>query len=420
MIPLNSFWIIFLHTYITKLKAKSFIVSTIIIIAIVLALTNFSKITDLFDKNNNKNTFAVLDETHSLYEPFKKQVNALNKDIKLVQYNGSEKSAEKAVEKGDYQGLIQLRLNEQKLPEATFKAMSIADSSIYTDLQTGLQQLKTMITASQMSLTPVQLQKLYEPVLFEKVALEKSAKTEKQLNQARGMVYILLFVIYFAVVMYANMIAMEVATEKSSRVMEILISSVSPITQMFAKILGIGLLSLTQLAIFLTVGYISIKQNMSSLQGGFFDSFGFEHIPVETIIFAVVFFILGYFLYATIAALLGSLVSRIEDVQQMITPMTMMVAAGFMIAMFGLRKPDSSFITITSYIPFFTPMIMFLRVGMLSIPIWQSLIGAFLLLVTIIFLAIFGARVYKGGVLMYGKSNSYKDIKKALQLTKEK
>jgi ABC-2 type transport system permease protein len=342
----------------------------------------------------------------------------VNKEMKLTLFKGSEQNAEKAVKNGDYKGYIQLRFSEENLPVAKYKSMSIADSSVYSDLQTSLQQIKTMLAASQINLTPAQLKKLYEPVSFEKMALEKNAKTEEQLNQARGLVYVLLFIIYFAVIMYANMIAMEVATEKSSRVMEILISSVSPIKQMFAKILGIGLLSLTQLAVLLSVGYSSIKHNMESLKGGFFAAFGFSSIPLGTIVYAVIFFILGYFLYATLAAFLGSLVSRIEDVQQMITPMTMLVVGGFMIAMFGLNKPDSPFITVTSYIPFFTPMIMFLRVGMLNIPVWESLIGIGILIGTIIILAIFGARVYKGGVLMYGKSNSYKDIKKALQLTK--
>jgi ABC-2 type transport system permease protein len=103
----------------------------------------------------------------------------------------------------------------------------------------------------------------------------------------------------------------------------------------------------------------------------------------------------------------------------MITPMTLLVVAGFMIAMFGLGKPDSPFIVITSYIPFFTPMIMFLRVGMLNIPVWEAVLGISILMATIVFLAVFGARVYRGGVLMYGKSNSFKDIKKALQLTKK-
>jgi ABC-2 type transport system permease protein len=418
VLHLNSFWIILWHTYLSKLKTKSFLVTTILTIVIMIGLTNINKIIDIFEKNGGKDRIAVLDETGQLYEPLKNQVKTVNKDLELKLYQGSLSNAEKAVEKGTYNGLIQLRFNKENLPEATYKAMSIADSASYSDIQTSLQQLKTMLAASQINLTPVQLQKLYEPVFFKKVALEKNAKTEEQLNQARGLVYVLLFIIYFAVVMYANMIAMEVATEKSSRVMEILISSVSPINQMFAKILGIGLLSLTQLAIFLSVGYSSFKHNMSTLKGGFFETFGFGNIPIDTILYAVLFFILGYFLYATLAAFLGSLVSRIEDVQQMITPMTLLVVAGFMIAMFGLSKPDSSFITITSYIPFFTPMIMFLRVGMLSLPLWEIGVGVGVLIATIIILAIFGARVYKGGVLMYGKSNSYKDIKKALQLTK--
>ncbi|WP_307289601.1 ABC transporter permease [Bacillus sp. SORGH_AS_0510] len=415
---MNNFWVILFHTYLNKLKSKSFIVTTILTVVIVLALTNINNIIAIFDKNGGKDEVAVLDETGLLYEPFKQQLQTINKDIQLTQYKGDESKVEKVVENGDFKGVLYLRLNDEKLPEATFKAMSIADSSLYTDLQTSLQQVKTTLAASQINLTPEQLQKLYEPVHFEKFALEKNAKTEEELNQARGLVYVLLFIIYFSVIMYANMIAMEVATEKSSRVMEILISSVSPIKQMFAKIIGIGLVSLTQLAVFLIVGYYSLTRNMESLKEGFFGVYGFGDIPLDTIIYAVVFFILGYFLYATLAAFLGSLVSRIEDVQQMITPMTLLVVGGFMIAMFGLGKPDATFITITSYIPFFTPMIMFLRVGMLNIPLWEALVGITILLATIIVLAIFGARVYRGGVLMYGKSNSYKDIKKALQITK--
>ena len=416
---MNKFWIILFHTYLNKLKTKSFLVTTLLTVVITLGLTNMSSIIEVFDKGGDKEKVAVLDETGQLYEPLKEQISSLNKNLQLKEFDGTEKEAEKAVEEGEYVGIVELRYDAEQLPEATYKAMSVADSAIFTDLQSGLQQMKTMLAASKIKLTPEQLQQLYEPVSFEKIALEENAKTEEELNQARGLVYVLLFVIYFAVIMYASMIAMEVATEKSSRVMEILISSVSPIKQMFAKILGIGLLSLTQLTVLLSVGYFSIKRNLSSLEGGFFDSFGFGNISLSTISYAVIFFILGYFLYATLAAFLGSLVSRIEDVQQMITPMTLLVVAGFMIAMFGLGKPDSPFIVITSYIPFFTPMIMFLRVGMLNIPVWEAALAIAILVGTIIFLAVFGARVYRGGVLMYGKSNSFKDIKKALQLTKK-
>lgn len=416
---MSNFWIILFHTYLSKLKTKSFVITTIITLVIIVGLTNMTNIINFFNNDDDGEKVAVIDQTGVLLQPLQEQMNVLHENISLVNYAESEESAVKAVEEGEYKGLLLLTFNEENLPEASFKANTIADSALAFNLQNGLQQLKTQLAANQINLTPEQLAKLYEPVPFERIALSEKAKTEEELNQARGLVYVLLFFIYFAVIMYASMIAMEVATEKSSRVMEILISSVSPVKQMFAKILGIGLLSLTQMAVLIGVGYYSVKQNLSSMEGGFFSFFGFGDIPIETIVYALIFFILGYFLYATLAAFLGSLVSRIEDVQQMITPMTLLVVAGFMIAMFGLGQPETSFITATSYIPFFTPMLMFMRVGMLTLPLWEPLLGIVILLVTIIVLATFGARVYKGGVLMYGKSNSFKDIKRALQLTKK-
>src|SRR5699024_6385571 len=110
-------------------------------------------------------------------------------------------------------------------------------------------------------------------------------------------------------------------------------------------------------------------------------------------------------------AMLGSLVSRVEDVQQLTMPLIFLIMIAFFIAMFGLNVPDAKFITITSYIPFFTPMIMFLRVGMLNIPAWEIVVGMGLLIGTIILLAVLGARIYRGGVLMYGPSRSLKDIR---------
>src|SRR3954452_13731707 len=417
---MSRFWIILFHTYVSKLKTKSFIITTLVTAIILIGLTNMTNIIDYFNKGNGEEKVAVIDETGELFPLFEARLKTVNEELVIEKFNGSEIEAEDQVESEKFQGLLILDYNEAMLPIATYKSLSVADFAIPGDLQATLQQVKSQFAASQLQLTTEQLEKLSEPASFERIALKDNAKTQEELSEARGLVYVILFVIYFAVIMYANMIAMEVATEKSSRVMEILISSVSPIKQMFAKIVGIGLLSLTQLAAFLLVGYYSFTKNMESLKDGFFGVYGFGSIPVGTIIYAVIFFILGYFLYATLAAFLGSLVSRIEDVQQMITPMTLLVVAGFMIAMFGLGKPDASFITVTSYIPFFTPMIMFLRVGMLSIPTWEALVGISVLVATIAVLAIFGARVYRGGVLMYGKSNSYKDIKKALQLTKNK
>lgn len=415
---MNKFWIIFFHTFLTKLKTKSFIVTTVITLLIIVLLANITNIIDFFNKGEEGEKIAVIDETGVLFDPFQNQLKAIDKDIQLKKFTGDKTKADKQVQNGDFDGVLVLSNNQENLPAAVYRSLTISNTSLLSSLENGLQQMKTQMAATQMNLSQEQLTKLYEPVSLKKVALEKDAKTEEELSQARGLVYVLLFVIYFAVIMYANMIAMEVATEKSSRVMEILISSVPPIKQMFAKILGVGLLGLLQLALMLGVAYFSLKQNMDSMEGGFFDVYGFGDVPVATLVYAIVFFLLGYFLYATLAAFLGSLVSRIEDVNQLITPMTYLLIIGFMIAMFGLVKPDATFITVTSYIPFFTPMLMFMRVGMLNLPIWEPILGIVILLVTIILFAIFGAKVYKGGVLLYGKSSSFKDIKKAMQLTK--
>lgn len=416
---MSSFWTILLHTYVSKIKTKSFIVTTMITVLFFIALTNISNIIQFFDKEESKEKIAVIDETRELFPLFSAHMESVHPDVEIVAYPKTMAEGEEAVRNEEYQGLLVLAYDEKQLPQATYKSLNVSDLFLPSALESGVQQVKVQLAASKLQLTQEQLASIYEAPVFERVALKENAKTQEELSETRGLVYVLLFVIYFSVIIYANMIASEVATEKSSRVMEILISSVSPIKQMFGKILGVGLLSLTQLVILLGTGYYFMKRNLESMEGGFFEFLGFQHVPLSTIIYAIVFFILGYFLYATLAAFLGSLVSRIEDVQQMITPMTLLVVAGFFIAMFGLNQPDTTFITVTSYIPFFTPMLMFMRVGMLTLPPWEPLLGILILLVSIVLLAVFGARVYKGGVLMYGKSNSFKDIKKALQLSKD-
>lgn len=410
---MNKFWIIVAHTYLNKLKTKSFIITTAITVLLLLGITNLDTIIKAFD-NDEQTIVGVLSESEEAYSTFKENMKLIDEDLALKEIK-SESEAKKQVKDEEIEGYLQLSINSEELPQGVYKSNSLAESAVATSLQQGLQQMKVAYATQKVDLDPQQIEEIYSPVAFEKEALVDNAKTEEELSQARGLVYVLLFVIYFSVIMYGSMIAMEVATEKSSRVMEILVSSVSPVKQMFAKIAGIALLSLTQFTIIAAVGYMSLQGSSSELS----DFLGFSDVPIQTFVYAFVFFILGYLLFATLAAFLGSLVSRIEDVQQMITPMTLVIVAAFMIAMFGLGKPEASFITITSFIPFFAPMIMFLRVGMLTVPVWEIALSIGLLVATIGLLAVFGARVYRGGVLMYGKSSSFNDIKKALQLTKK-
>ena len=411
---MSKFWIVAMHTYINKVKSKSFIISTAIILLFIAAFANLDRIIGLFGDDGE--SIGVVDNSVDYVSSLQEQLAASGSELQLKAYE-SEATAKKAAEEGSLSGYLILS-EEDGIPVGTYKAESIANSAESTELQNALQQVQTMIMTKRANITDEQLAAIYTPVNFEVVALNEDAKSEDELNQARGLVYIMIFVIYFSVIVYAGMIANEVAIEKSSRVMEILISSVSPIKQMFAKITGIALLTLTQLVIFVAASYLVFKNN--SEIGQVLTYFGFDNVEAKTVIYAVVFTLLGYLLYATMAAFLGSLVSKIEDLQQMLLPMTMLVIFGFLIAMSGLSTPEADFITITSFIPFFTPMIMFLRIGMLDIAPAEIAIGILLMLVTIGLLAYFGAKVYKGGVLMYSNSSSLKDIKKAIDLSKNK
>lgn len=416
---MNKFWIMLSHTYKNKIMAKSFIISTVITVLLVLVVTNLESIISLFQGDDAKEKIAVVDETNELYPVFSKQLKAVDTDgdldVKLSKQ--SEDEVTKQVKDESLDGMLIIKRDEKGTISGTYKALTISDESTYQTLQQALTQTKTAVGTAELGVSQETISSLYAPVTVGQKALKEGAKSEEELGQTVGLVYIMLFVIYFSVIMYASMIAMEVATEKSSRVMEILISSMPPIQQMFAKLLGIGLVGITQLAIIIGAGSLSLKLNQksetASSVGGFLN---LTDVSATTVIYAVIFFLLGYFLYATLAAFLGSVVSRIEDVQQTITPMTLLVVAGFMIAMFGLNAPDAGFITVTSFIPFFTPMIMFLRVGMLDIPFWQAAVGIGITLLTIVILAVIGARIYKGGVLIYGNSSAFKAILSLIQI----
>lgn len=417
VLVMNNFWTIFTHTFWTRFKSKSFLITTAIMLLVLFAVSNIDKIIELF--TGDEKTIVVIDETDTLFVSIEEGLEESLDNIVFKKTTDTLEEVKKAVQNGDIEAILHIEATDDGFPNVFYYTDKGSTSSAEMTIEQQLNQLKTMIATEEAGIDADVLASIYEPIAFEKVALAEGAKTEEELGQARGIVYVMLFVLYMAVIIYGQMIATDVALEKSSRVMEILISSAPPITHMFAKILGIALLGLTQMLIFFLFGFTMIKQKMEGLPEEFLEGFGLGDQSIGIYIYAIVFFVLGYLLYATIAAMLGSIVSRVEDVQQLVFPMMILIIIAFMIAMVGLGMPEAKFITITSFIPFFAPMIMFLRVGMLDVPIWEVALGITILVATIGVFAWFGARIYRGGVLLYGPSRSLKDFKQVLQMTKK-
>lgn len=413
---MNKFFLVMWHTFWTRFKSKAFIISTVITLLVILSLTNIDKIIEAF--TGDEKEMIVLDDTDSTYE----MVEASLKDIDHVSFELFEEpldEGKRLVEEGEYDGFLHFVKDDDRFPNVYFYTEKGGISTVEMTIEQVLQQFKTMAATEEAGVNEEQLALINEPLQFEKIALSEGAKSEEEMNQARGIVYVMLFVLYMAIIIYGQMIASDVAVEKSSRVMEILISSAPPTTHMFAKIIGIALLGLSQMIIIVVFGFTLLRNKFEVIPDEVMTEFGFGDLSFSLYIYALVFFILGYLLYATIAAMLGSLVSRVEDVQQLIFPLIMLIIIAFMIAMVGLSMPEAKFITITSFIPFFAPMIMFLRVGMINVPVWEVALSISILILTIIILGWLAARVYRGGVLLYGPSRSLKDFKQALQLSKK-
>ena len=419
---MNKFWIVLSHSFMTRFKSKSFIITTVIFLLFIIGIGNVDRIIGLFD-SDTVDQVAVIDETGELYQTLVEQNELLEANYELVDYDGSLEDAEEEVLSGAFNGVLHIEADSELYFSAVYYTDQLINQSIQYQLMGNLQQIKDSRAMIDQGIDQAVLEAIYQPISFETIALELSdgttARTEEEIGVARGLVYMMIIILYMAVLMYGNMIAMDIANEKSSRVMEILISSSSPISQMFAKIIGISLLGLTQIGLFLVVGYFMIQSRAEDMVGEFFEFFGFSDVPVSTYIYAIIFFLLGYFLYATLSAMLGSLVTRMEDVGQILMPMTLLIVIAYMIAIFGINMPESGMVTVTSFIPFFTPFVMFLRVGLLDVPNWEVALSIGLSIGAILLLAVIGARVYRGGVLMYGRSASLKDFKRALQLSKK-
>jgi ABC-2 type transport system permease protein len=416
---MSKFITVMMHTYRSKIKSKPFLITTLITIALLFVVTNMNEITKMFG-GEEESKVGVIDKTGNTLPALQAQLEQADADLKTEAYSKSESDAEKAVIEGDLDGLLILDKDASGIITGTYKAEDVTQQSLITDIEMALQQIKNKSAAESIGLNQEQLAAIYLPVSFEKESLSTTAKSEEEAAQVYILVYVVLFFMYMSVMMYGSMIAVEVATEKSSRVMEILISSVSPVTQMFGKIFGIVLIALTQLALFIAGGFAAVRLN-ENLSGSesIIQELKLNEIPISLMVYALVFFILGFFLYATLFAMMGSLISRVEEVNNLMTPVVIVIVAAFMIAMYGRENPESGFVAAASYFPLFTPMLMLLRVGMLSLPVWEVSLGIGVLIGAIALFAVIGARVYRGGVLMYGNAPSLKLFKQALLLSKQ-
>ncbi|HEX9043549.1 MAG TPA: ABC transporter permease [Candidatus Limnocylindrales bacterium] len=221
---------------------------------------------------------------------------------------------------------------------------------------------------------------------------------------------------FMAIVVYCQWVAMSVAEEKSSRVMELILGAARPFELLAGKVIGVGGLGLLQLVVVAVAGGVALllQDRVATRLLGSASSIQLpEGLTPELLVTFVVFFVLGFALYATLFAAVASLVSRQEDVNTLITPLILVAAAGYMIAIYsslGVIALDSPLVIALSYIPFLSPYLMLTRVSVGTVEPIEPVAAALLLAATIVGALWVGGRLYSAGVLIYGQKASFRTL----------
>ncbi|BFH17453.1 ABC transporter permease [Paenibacillus melissococcoides] len=422
---MNNVWTVIGFTLRTKLMTKSFLISTLILALLISIGANVPYFISLFS-NNEPTTIGVVSGPHpdiakSLTDHYARQEKA---DFRFVPYtDASEEQLKKDVEASKIEGYITFEDKAQgEFPLVVYSGKDELGMEKESKLTGTLALIKTEWLVKD-SLTPEQIAQLNEPVQVESKTILKDGGTagEEENPAKKGVsvvvVTVLIILFFMTNTMTGNMIASEVTQEKSSRIMEILITSVSPLAQMFGKIIGMFILGLMQIGLFFLVmiGNLMLPHNSAPLEAINFDM---SMIDWGVIGGGLLLYVLGYFLYATLFAAVGSIVSRTEDLGQAIMPITMLTMAAFYIAIFSISTPNSLLVKISSFIPFFTPTSMLLRLGVGEVAWWEFGTSIVILLASVFVFGWLAAKIYRTGVLMYGKRPSWKEIRKAMKAYK--
>lgn len=385
----RNFGIVFKTIYKESIKTKAFLNITIGLVLLSLLLFASPTLISYFDKNKPADTYKIINGTD--LSLFVEELPTLDGKWELARPDNVNTLIE-AVKNEELSGLFVL--NEQSNQIQLDVYMPKVNQELLLTLEAYIAQTKLESLASTESIDPAILQSLNTPVLSQ---VQPLYETEPN---AILIVYGLIAIMFLAISTYGNNVATAIASEKSSRVMEVMITKVAPIPMMYGKILGIGLASLTQLFIFISSFFVWSNLGIFKVPEGSIVQTIMDTITWETASYIFVFFIIGYFIYATLFAIIGSMVSRPDDLSTATMPIVIVLMASLIVEMlFVMDYPDGKIAMISSYIPFTAPMSVLVRIVYHTISPVEIVVTLSVMLLFIALFAALAARIYPKGVL---------------------
>ncbi|WP_084242855.1 ABC transporter permease [Planomicrobium okeanokoites] len=385
------------------LQKKSLLVTTGIMCVIVLLLTSIPTFIDLFGGED--------------IEEGTGENGGTAEELTLV-YENDELSEAISPVLGEAAYQTEAELREAVQNEEVASGFVVEDYDRYTYIS-----YDSSTDATDQMIFEAQLKQLNENRLFEENGMD-SQRIREILNQpieqetvflgkdagsGTAIAFAIMIIMYLLILLYGSSVATSVAREKDSRTMELLITSSNPRTLILGKVGAVGLTGILQVAsliVFGVIGFMLNKENypeflLDMLQGS---------MTMDVVLVYVLFSVLGYILYLFIYAALGSLVSKVEDVNSAVTPITFLFVLAYFAATIATNAPDIAIVKVTSYIPFISLFTMPIRYMLTSVPIASLLVSSAIMLITVVLFAWLSIHIYKFGALNYGNRLKFKDV----------
>lgn len=409
--------------YLTRVKSKGFILGTILTPLLMAGIAFLPML--MFGKGQKSSyELIILDQTKdtALYQRAEKLLTDKNgqsdrfvvthEAITAERIEARQQELNQEIKADKLGGYVVLSPDVLESGKVAQRAKNPNDFAVIGRIRSALKQALIEERMTRVGISPAKVAEVSKDIEINFINDQGERETPMvkwALSFAMGIM------LYISILVYGLYVMRGVMEEKQSRIIEVLLSSVKPFHLMLGKVTGIGLVSLTQVSIW--VGSLFLITSIAAGQAIALGGATIPRIPLSLIIFMLIFLVLGYFLYSTFYAMVGAMVSSEEDGQQAQMPITLLLVLPYILSSFVLSKPDGAIATVLSMIPFFSPILMFMRITVQQPPWWQIALSIALLIGAIFGAIWFAAKIYRVGVLMYGKRPSLPELMKWLKYT---
>jgi ABC-2 type transport system permease protein len=407
-------WAVVKREYLERVRTKGFVIATILGPLLMAGMM----IVPIFAMRSGSKPLkvAVLDGTGTLGPAVEEALRAARFadkprfDVQPVASGapgGREAGLKKSVLEGGLDGYLELPADAVAKGTASYFGRNVSNRIDLRTMEGAVSDVIVGVRLAAAGLDPGKVKDLTKALDLKTIRLSESGEREDQ-GAAMILAIILLMILYTSILMWGQMLMTSVIEEKTSRVVEVMASGVSSTTLLAGKLLGVGGAGLTQFLVW-SLSLFAVSLAMAGPLAG---ALPMPEITPLMLVSFVLFFLLGFFFYASLYAAIGAAVNTVQEAQNFVWPVVMPIILGMVFFTAVLEAPDGAVSVTLSMIPGISPLIMFLRIVVLTPPWWQIALSVGLLALAILGVVWVSARIYRVGILMYGKKPTYPELVK--------